>query len=271
MSNLLNTVKKFLGNKNTVTILGIVAGVLVLIIGYNLRLKSNINPVLVPYAINEMEGGHQITEKDIGYVKVSGSVVENSPNMLTDASQIVNKYVTIGTKVPKNSLFYEKVVVDKKELPDAAFADIKDGYTIYSLSVDLHSTYGNSIYPDNYIDLYFKATDEQGRIIYGKFIESIKVLDVKDSSGNHLFEDSIETREPSELLFAVEDDIYLLLMKAEYLSGVEIVPVPRNSSYSQKAGDTVIASDQIVNYINSKSVIIPKDNSMNEKDDNKNE
>ena len=259
MSNLIETLKKFLGNKNTVTILGIVAGVLVLIIGYNLRLKSKINPVLVPYALNEMSGGHQITEKDIGYVKVSSSVVENSPNLITEASGIVNKYVTVGTKIPKNSLFYEKIVVDKKELPDAAFADIKDGYTIYSLSVDLHKTYGNSIYPDNYIDLYFKATDEQDHIIYGKFIESIKVLDVKDDQGNHLFEDSIETREPAELLFAVEDDIYLLLMKAEYMSGVEIIPVPRNSSYSQKAGDTVIASDQIVDYINAKSVAIPKD------------
>ena len=273
MSNLLGTLKKFFGNKNTVTILGIVAGVLVLIIGYNLRLKNNINPVVVPYAINELEGGQQITEKDIGYLKVSSSVVESSPNLLIEPSDVVNKYVTVGTKIPKNSLFYEKIVVDKKELPDAAFADIKDGYTIYSLSVDLHSTYGNSIYPDNYIDLYFKSSDEQGHVMYGKFIESIKVLDVKDDQGNHLFDDSTETREPAELLFAVEDDIYLLLMKAEYISGVEIVPVPRNSSYSQKAGDTVIASEQIVNYINSKTVVIPKDSSETEKtnDNEKNE
>ena len=262
MTNLLETFKKFLGNKNTVTILGIVAGVLVLIIGYNFRLKREINPIVVPYAKTELEPKHQITENDIGYVKISGSIKENCSNLIEDASEIVNKYVAMGTKIPKNSLFYSDVIVDKKKLPDSAFSDIPDGYTLYSLSVDLHSTLGNSIYPDNYIDLYFKATDEQEHLMYGKFIESIKVLAVKDDQGNHLFDnnndDEEESRQPAELLFAVEDKMYSLLMRANYISGVEIIPVPRNSSYSQKPGETVISSDTIEKYIISKSVDMTK-------------
>lgn len=258
MSSLLETIKKFLGNKNTVTILGVVAGVLVLVIGYNIRLKKAINPITIPYAKETINAKAMITEDKIGYIKVSKSIVNNSDNILTNAANIVNKYVAMGTTIPANSLFYDETVVDSKELPDSAFANIKDGETIYSLAVDQNTTYGNSIYPDNYIDLYFEATDENGQIIFGKLIESIKVLAVKDSQGNHLFESTVETRRPSELLFAVPDDMYLLLMKAGYISSrVEIIPVPRNSSYSQNPGDTVVASEYIKNFILSQTVIIP--------------
>ena len=260
MNSLVGTFKKFFGNKNTVTILGVVAGVLVLIIGYNIRLKRAIDPVTIPYALESIESKEMITEKKIGYVKVSKSVINNSENLLTNASDVVNKYAAMGTIIPKNSLFYDEMVVEKEELPDSAFANIKDGHTIYSLAVDQHTTYGNSIYPGNYIDLYFEATDENGQVIFGKLIESIKVLAVKDSEGNHLFESTIETRTPAELLFAVPDDMYLLLMKAGYINTqVEIIPVPRNASYSQKPGETVVASSYIENFILSQTAIIPKD------------
>ena len=41
-----------------------------------------------------------------------------------------------------------------EEMPDAAFANIEDGYTIFSLEVDKESTYANSIRAGDYIDLY---------------------------------------------------------------------------------------------------------------------
>ena len=258
MGNFLTTLKRFVGNKNTVTFGGIIIGIIVLYVGYSIRVNQAIKPVTVPYAKVKIGSKELITEDMIGYMKVSSSVVANSPNIITNASQIIGKYASYGTVIPSSSLFYKEAVVEKKELPDSAFADIADGHTIYSLGVNLHTTYGNSIYPDNYIDLYLKASDESGKIIFGKLIESIKVLAVKDSQGNHLFEETIETRVPAELLFAVPDDMYLLLMKAGYVSGgIEIIPVPRNASYSAKPGETSVASDYIKNFILSKTATIP--------------
>ena len=266
MNNLVGTLKKFLGNKNTVTILGVVAGILVLYIGYNWRVKRSINPVLVPYAKVELKERTLITEKEIGYVKVMSNVITNCPNILKNSSDVVQKYVAMGTKIPSGSLFYDSAVVEKKELPDSAFADIKDGYTIFSLSVDIHTTYGNRIYPGNYIDLYLKATDESSNVIFGKLIQSIEVLAVKDSEGNHLFENTVETRTPAELLFAVPDDMYLLLMKAGYIKGnVDIIPVPRNASYSANPGETSVASDYLKNFILSKSIQLPENYSGEKK------
>ena len=46
----------------------------------------------------------------------------------------------------------------------------------YNFPVTMSSTYGNSIYPGNYIDLYFQYRESGGgKLTIGKFIESIKV------------------------------------------------------------------------------------------------
>jgi len=260
MGNILTTVKRFLSNKNTVTILGVLLGILVLYIGYNYRVKQATTPVTVPYAKEELSSRTLITSDMIGYMEVSSSVVRESPNLITNAQQLINQYVAFGTTIPANSMFYKTQVLSSDEMPDSAFENIPDGYTLYSLNVDLHSTYGNSIYPGNYIDLYFKGIDETQKVMFGKMIESIEVYAVKDSQGNHVFETTVESRTPAELLFAVPNDMYELLMKAGYISGssIEIIPVPRNKSYSLSPGETVVSSFYIRNFILSKSATIPQ-------------
>ncbi len=281
MGNVLTTVKRFLANKNTVTILGVLLAILVLYIGYNYRVKQATTPVTVPYAKEELSSRTLITSDMIGYMEVSSSVVKNSANLITNASELINNYVSFGTTIPANSMFYKSQILSSNEMPDSAFAGIPDNYTIYSLKVDLHSTYGNSIYPGNYIDLYFKGVDDTGLVMYGKFIESIEVLAVKDSQGNHVFETTVESRTPAELLFAVPNDMYELLMKAGYITGssIEIVPVPRNASYSAHPGETNVSSDYIRTFILSKSATIPQNitattnqnNNNNNPDNNENE
>lgn len=260
MGNILTTLKRFLGNKNTVTILGVILGLVVLYAGYNFRVKQATNPVTVPYAKEEISSRTLITSDMIGHMEVSNSVVKQSPNLITNANQLINYYVSFGTTIPANSMFYKSQVISSDEMPDSAFADIPDGYTIFSLNVNQHTTYGNSIYPGNYIDLYFKGVDDTNKIMFGKLIESIEVLAVKDSNGNHVFETTVESRTPAELLFAVPDEMYLLLMKAEYISSssIEIIPVPRNASYSANPGDTVVSSDTIRDFILSKSATVPQ-------------
>lgn len=270
MGNVLTTVKRFLANKNTVTIIGVLLILLVLYIGYNYRVKQATTPVTVPYAKEEISSRTLITSEMIGYMEVSSSVVKSSSNLITSASELIDHYVSFGTTIPANSMFYKSQIISSNEMPDSAFADIPEGYTIYSLNVNLHTTYGNSIYPDNYIDLYFKGIDDTDRIMFGKFIESIKVLAVKDSQGNHVFETTVESRTPAELLFAVPNDMYELLMKAGYIgSSIEIIPVPRNASYSSNPGETNVSSDTIRDFILSKSATVPQNNTtVNNNNDN---
>lgn len=263
MNNLLASLKRMLGNKNTVTIIGVLIGIAVILIGYNYRVNNAISPVEVPYAKVRLLGKTQITEsmirKDIGFIKVSQSFADSTPTLIRNTNQLVGKFVNYDTVIPEGALFYTTQIVEEKEIPDSAFSKIPDGHTIFSLSVNLHTTYGNSIMPGNYIDLYMKATDDNGLLIFGKFIESIEVLGVRDSGGNDVFVDSQATRTPSELLFAVPDDLFLLLSKAVNLgtNNISILPVPRNADYTiHGTGATWVTSDQLQEMVYSKSVVV---------------
>lgn len=265
MNNLLSSLKRLLGNKNTVTIIGVLVGIAVILIGYNYRVNNAVQPVKVPYATVRIPGKTQITSEMVGEIKVSQSFIDETPDLYTSINDLRSgeKYVNYDTVIPAGALFYKSQIVEKEDLPDSAFDDIPNGYTIFSLSVDLHSTYGNSIMPGNYIDLYMRAQDDNGLLIFGKFIESIEVLGVRDSGGNDVFVDSQATRTPSELLFAVPDDLFLLLSKATNLTtnNITILPVPRNKAYSEEAalkaeGATQVTSDQLQEMITSKSVVV---------------
>ena len=253
MGNILNTLKKFVANKNTVTILCAVVGVIVLWGFYTYRVNEATTPIKVPYAKETINAAEEITEDNISYVEVNSALLKKA-DIIQSQAQLIGKYVTTGTSVPAGGLFYKTQVVEKSELPNSIFDDIPDGYTIYSLSVNNHTTYGNAIYPGDKIDLYMKATDESGKILFGKFIESITVLGVRDSSGNNVF-DSTTNRTPAELLFAVKDDMYELLMKSGYVSGITLVPVPRNKNYTSEGGE-VQTQEYLKNFILAKTAAI---------------
>lgn len=255
MGNFSVAMKRFFSNKNTVTIICVILIVLVIWIGYSWRIKSQTNPITVPYAKQDIQPRTKITEEMIGYMEIPASMVQN--NTVTNAQQVIGKYANYNTVVPEGSVFYKTTLVDFEDMPDSAFSDIPDGYTVVSLPVDNDLTYGNSIYPGNYIDLYFKANDDSGKLMLGKLIESIEVLDVRDSNGQHVFENTAENRTPAYLLFAVPEEMHLLLRKALYISGTQIIPVPRNAEYTKNPGETLISSNYIENFILSKTVTIP--------------
>lgn len=263
MGNLGVSLKKFLSNKNTVTIVGVLIGVVILYIAYNWRVNQAVSMIEVPYAKVALSAREVIEAEKVGTMKIPKSMIISNPNIITSQSDVLNKYVSYASNIPENGLFYKEQVMTAKEMPDSAFADIPEGYTIFSLGVTLHTTYGNSIFPGNKIDLFVKAEEDDGRVIFGRLIKSIKVLAVKDSEGNHVFESTVEARTPSELLFAVPDEMYSLLMKAGYIgSGLEIIPVPRNAEYTSKESATEVSSEYIQEFIQNKSVYIGDDETL---------
>ena len=176
----------------------------------------------------------------------------------------LNDYNTI---IAKGSLFYADLVVSKDELPDSAFAEVPEGYTVINYPVNIATTYANSMAPGSYINIYYKSLDDNGKIMFGKFISNIKVLDVKDSSGQHVFENSEETRTPAYMLFAVPEETHLLLRKELYLDkyDVELLLIPNTATLSEKDKVTV-SSTQIEEFINSKTVFVSVDDLPNIED-----
>ncbi len=255
MGNLSNSLKRFLGNKNTVTLLGIIIGVLVILVGYTWRVRQAIDPQTIPVAKEELKGNTLITQEHVGRIEVSKTMVDNTPNLVTNQSQVIGKYVAYDSKIPKGGLFYTTELMAPEQRPNYITEDIERGYTVFSLPVNMHTTYGNSIMPDDYIDLFISTTNEDGKVIVAEIIESIKVKDVRDEEGKSVNSKLSESGIPAELIFAVPDDVFLLLYRASKIGGMSIFPVPRNKAYTEDGDQRVnlVAKESLIELINSRS------------------
>lgn len=260
MGNLNNGLKKFLSNKNTVTVVGVVIAVLVLYIGYNMRVNSAINPISVPYAKQLINPGTQITEDMVGTMQVPPAMING--NVITNSGAVIDKYSNADSVIPEGSLFYSRSVVEKEQLPASVILKYPKGYVLYNMAVNATTTYGNSVFPGNYIDIYLKAVNkisdgqqvnaDADKIMLGKLIQNVKVLAVKDSEGQAVFSNLDENRTPAMVVFAVPEEYYILLKKAEFLRTYDttLIPVPTNESLKDEPGALAISSNDLKDWIN---------------------
>lgn len=262
MNNLTLKIKGFLTNKNTVTIIALVVCVLILWGGYNYRINQKTNPTSVPYARVNIAPRTLITSDMVGTMDVPVAMIKGS--IITDTSKIINKYTRENTAIPKGSLFYESAVVEKEDLQDSIIYDYPadQGYTLVNLAVTTDTTYGNKMYPGNYIDIYIKAvnrideenmtSDTEDKIMVGKLIKNVKILATLDSNGEDVFEDLDNIKTPSQLIFAVPEEYHILLRKAMYLRTYEvtIIPVPTNESLKEEPGEVSISNEKLKDFIN---------------------
>lgn len=267
MGNLTIGIKKFLQNKNTVTVIGVILAIVVLYVAYTWRINKAVNPQVVPYAAEQIGAGTQITESMISTREVPPSMI--SGDVLVNKGDIIDKYAAADTVIPEGSLFYRRAVVEKEQLPANIILDYPKGHVLYNLSVTTESTYGNSVYPGNYIDIYLKAvnkidesnpaalTADADKIMLGKLMSNIKVLAVKDSDGNPVFQNIDENRKPAMIVFAVPEEYYILLKKAEYMRTYDtsLNIVPTNESLKDEPADLEISSDQLKEWINLHTVM----------------
>ena len=249
-----SVLKRFIGNKNVVTIFGIALCIGILVIGYFIRVNNSVSTTSIPFAKKELTARSIISESDIGNVRISQNYLTTSGNVITSAREVNGKAVAYYSNIPAGSLFYTTSIMNPEELPNASFKDIGEGNTIYNLEVNNDTTYSNSIRAGDYIDLYLYADDPftQENIVFGCFIESIRVLGVKDSNGKNIVKNGSDYGSPSELLFAVDDEYYLLLKDAEFL-GIKIIPVLHNGNYTVNAtpDSTRVSSDYLKSIITS--------------------
>ncbi len=267
MGNLTTSFKKFMQNKNTVTVVGVIAAIFVLYIAYTMRINRAINPVVVPYASEQIPAGTQITEAMVDTMEVPPAMLAG--DVIQNKSDIIDKYSAADVVIPEGSLFYKRAVVEKEQLPANIILDYPKGYVLYNLPVDINDTYGNSVYPGNYIDIWLKAVykiadeakltatekENANKVMYGKLISNIEVLAVKDASGKPVFQNIDEERVPAMIVFAVPEDIYTLLSKASYMRSydTEIVLVPTNEGSTEEPEDLTISSEDLKEWINEKT------------------
>lgn len=250
MSNLSKSASKFLKNKNTVTVLGVIICFIVLIIGYNVRINQKTELVKVYYANQTIQPKTKITDDMISSANVPTSFLVGS--YYTNYNDIVGKYSNYNTVIASGSLFYNELLIEEENLPDSVFYNVPEGEVVVSFPVNTVSTYGNSIMPNNLINVYVKMIDDSGKIIYGRFIDNINVLAVKDSSGKNVFESTEEERTAAFIYFSLVEPKYLLFSSMNYIetNDIEVIIVPNTIKYTPEDKTAVeVTSDYITNFI----------------------
>lgn len=253
MNNIIISIRRFFKNKNTVTILGILAILGLLYWGYSSRINGAVSPVSVPVAATTIQPRTEITADMISTVEVPSIVVTD--NVYRSVEAIIGKYTAVNTVIPQGSMFYYEAVINKQDLPDSAFIEVGEGKIPYLFSVDLISSFINSIYPGNKIDIYMKAEDQSGKVMIGKLIADLEVIAVKDSNGQDVFENTEENRQSAYLVFGLDEEMHILFRKATYLGGVELIPVPHGGTVTSE-GETRVSTEYLKDYINANTIML---------------
>ena len=77
MGNVKEELKKIISNKNTLTILIVLAGIVVLYAIYNNRVNQAVTMIRVPYASKEITSRMQITNDMIGYTEIPKKIASS--------------------------------------------------------------------------------------------------------------------------------------------------------------------------------------------------
>lgn len=258
MNNLAISTKKFFTNKNTVTIIGVIAVLVILYFLYTKTINEATDEVQVPVATQTIPPQTQINDSDVGFVKVANAAKPD--NVLMDAnSQIIGKYTAVGSTIYEGSMFYSEAVVNKEDLP-GNWLTLVDTATEkpYYYAVNTETTFGNSIQPNDYVDFYVRAKNEKGQLMFGKMLSNVKVLAVTDSEGRDVFRSSTEVAAPAFLNFGLAEDNYNVLKKAEYLDGtdLELIVVPHGKSVTESELSVEVNSTKLKDYIEKQTIKI---------------
>ncbi len=275
MNNFATTLKRFFTNKNTVTILGVLVGIVVLYFGYNWRVNQQVEQVSVLVAKQDIQPRTKITSDMVETVSIARVMYDkmigeygNGTTVLRGSAELDSfadgAYANVNSLIPKGTpLIRGTNVVERSKIPSSVLLKIDKGQVPYAFSINYSDTYGNAIMDGMYVDIYMKANNDDGKAMIGKLVQNVKVLAVLDASGRDVFENTEENRTPTTFIFSVDEDLHLLLRKANYLSSnaVELIPVPVTESVSDEdyEGTVEITSSYLRNFIESKTIDVPED------------
>ena len=253
----MNSIVRFLKNKNTVTVIGVIAIIAILWGGYYFQLKRTVEPVQVPVAATTIQPRTKITSDMIKYVDVPKAYI--SDNAITTQEALIDKYANYNTLIPEGSMFYKETITEKEALPNYVLSLLKEGE--FAVSYDLDSTdytTGWGIMPGDKIDLYMRVKSDEGSVMLGKLIENLEVLAVTDDEGNSVYEVSDGSRTPSKLIFGVKEDIFLLLLRSNYINE-EMFPVQHGAWIDDKDATTKLTTQELIDYIKARTIQLSTD------------
>ena len=256
--NLTISLKKFFTNKNTVTIIGVIAILIILYFMYTKTIEKETEKKQVPVAAKEIPPETQITKDYVTSYQVAAAAMP-SEKVITNSDNIVGKYTCQNSMIPEGSMFYTDYICEFEDLPGswikALKADEQTGEMPipYYFSVNVTTTYGNSIQPGDYVDFWARAyiDDGKGTLVYSMVYENAEVLAVTDSSGKNVFRTKNNNGTPAFLNFGLSPDHFKFFKYVENVDGVDVnlIVIPHGGQVPTEKLSSVVSATQFRTYI----------------------
>lgn len=231
-------------NKKALRVLiGTVACVLLFTIGIFLYCDSKLHMQEVVVSKYSLSNRSQITEDEIEVIKVPSSYL--SSEILTTKEEVLGKYVSIDTKIPKGSFFYKSALENYDSIKDKLNSELNENEVNFDLDVNNANINQAYLTKGMYVDLYL-TINKDNKVDSDLLINNVKIIGLYDNKHQEIMDYDKSTILQSVCL-AVPKESITYLYKAQVVG--EISVVVGNNSYNNL--DSVLNSNSsIFEYLN---------------------
>jgi Flp pilus assembly protein CpaB len=175
-----------------------------------LYLEQKLDLVEVPGAAHDIRPRTEITEEDIMMIQVPGAYI--LPGTCTTKNEVLGLYTDMQGMIPAGSPFYADMLKEKKDLPDRASLQLKEGQAVYTMTPS--SSDLTVLTAGMRVDLYASLKKEDGTPLTGCLLAHVRIISLQDHQGREVGEPDSGT--PYLICFAVnQEDIDLLTLAEE--------------------------------------------------------
>jgi len=203
-------------------------------LGSQVYIDHQLDLVNVPIASETVPVRTIIDETHITWIAMPRAYVPE--NIVVDAEALLGQLTRLDGRIEAGSFFTKTSLESPQLVKDGANALLKTGQAVFTLSVDVRSTSGNTLLAHQRVDLYFSLQHQQSLIV-DKLIGNVRILAIKDKQGLDLK----NTKDlPKYILVAVDATLIPTLTKAMALGELTLTP----SIAPADAPESVVVKDQ---------------------------
>lgn len=203
-------------------------------LGSQVYIDHQLDLVNVPIAAETLAVRTIIEESHITWIAMPRAYVPE--NIVVDAETLLGQLTRLDGRIEAGSFFTKTSLESPELVKDGANALLKEGQAVFTLSVDVRSTSGNTLLPHQRVDLYFSLQHQQSLIV-DKLIGNVRILAIKDKQGVDL---KNAKDLPKYILVAVDATLIPTLTKAMALGELTLTP----SIAASDAPESVVVKDQ---------------------------
>lgn len=213
-----------------------VVGVLILIVFnvllFDIAVKRSIDYIEIPVAAKMLSSRSKIDEFSFRMQRVPSALVED--NVIMDKNELIDRWVKYSVTLAEGSFFYKEYIEDASDSADYPQLMLKEGQGVASLAVDLMISAGNTLLPNQFVDIVFTSKDKRKPIISDVIFRSVRVLAVKDRNGLNM-DDPKSQKVPAVVLLALNQGDIPPFIHAQILGDIDLIIKVVNENFPDEA------------------------------------